>query len=522
MAARRIPDEARFGPGGKAPPVLLPYQQRWLADPSEVKLYEKSRRIGISWAEAADAALYAAAENGDDVWYTGYNLDMAREFIDDCAFWAAHYQKAAGEIEECVFEETDPDGTKRSIQALRIRFASGHKVTALSSRPTNLRGKHGRVVIDEAAFHDDLPGLLKAALALLIWGGQVRIISTHLGEDNPFNELIQDCRAGRKPYSVHRTTFDEALEQGLYRRVCLKLGVEWTPEGEQAWRQRIRDFYGEDAEEELDCIPSQGSGVWLTRALIERCMRPEIPVLRWTCRDDFVHRPAEFRQAEAEAWCEAHVAPLLARLDPKARSYFGEDFGRTGDLTVIWPAQEGPQLELDTPFVVELRNVPFEQQRQVLFYIVDWLPRFSGGALDARGNGQYLAEVAMQRYGAGRIHMVNLSEAWYREHMPKMKARFEDATIALPKDSEILDDLRAVRVTRGVARVPEARTRGREGQRHGDAAIAGALLCYAVEECEGYQPYDYRPVRTRRRHEDDPLPRPVRVTSGLRALGGTW
>ena len=25
---------------------------------------------------------------------------------------------------------------------------------------------------DEAAFHDDLPGLIKAAMALLIWGGE--------------------------------------------------------------------------------------------------------------------------------------------------------------------------------------------------------------------------------------------------------------------------------------------------------------------------------------------------------------
>ena len=33
--------------------VLLPYQVRWIADDAAVKVAEKSRRVGITWAEAA-------------------------------------------------------------------------------------------------------------------------------------------------------------------------------------------------------------------------------------------------------------------------------------------------------------------------------------------------------------------------------------------------------------------------------------------------------------------------------------
>ena len=182
-----------------APAVLLPYQQRWVADKSPVKVCEKSRRVGISWAEASDDALTAAASReagGDDTWYIGYNQDMAKEFIRDIAFWAKHYQLAAGEMEEVVLKDEDKD-----ILTFVIKFASGFRVTALSSRPSNLRGKQGRVVIDEGAFHDDLQGLLKAAMALLMWGGKVRIISTHDGDGNPFNELVLDCRAKKVPYS---------------------------------------------------------------------------------------------------------------------------------------------------------------------------------------------------------------------------------------------------------------------------------------------------------------------------------
>jgi phage FluMu gp28-like protein len=127
-------------------------------------------------------------------------------------------------------------------------------------------------------------------------------------------------------------------------------------------------------------------------------------------------------------FCEERIAPQLARLERTAMSYVGEDFGRSGDLTVIWPLQMKGNTMRRTPFVIELRNIPFRQQEQVLFYVADRLPRFIAGAMDARGNGQYLAETAMQRYGT-RIRQVMLSTEWYRENMARYKAAFEDGMI---------------------------------------------------------------------------------------------
>ena len=83
---------------------------------------------------------------------------------------------------------------------------------------------------------------------------------------------------------------------------------------------------------------------------------------------------------------------------------------------------------------MELRDAPFRTQEQILFYLVDRLPRFSGGALDARGNGQALAEFARQRYGPELIAEVMLSQGWYRENMPRLKAAFEDRTWAIPQE----------------------------------------------------------------------------------------
>ena len=504
MASAKEKIKSDFDGARKATGILLPYQAAWVADQADVKVMEKSRRVGISWTEASDDVLWASQKGHGEkrnVWYIGYTKDMALEFIMDCANWARAYNLAASEMEETeISDKAEVEGViqEKKILAYQITFNSGWRIIALSSRPTNLRGKQGRVVLDEAAFHEDLPGLLKAAMAFLIWGGQVRIISTHNGDANEFNSLVQDIRAGRKPYSLHRVDFDEALEQGLYKRISKVLKREWTAEGEKIWRQAVIDSYGDDADEELFCVPSQGSGVYLTRALIEGCMSADIPVIRYEKKTSFAEQSDALRTSEVAAWCEDILAPLLSAMDPERNSHVGEDFGRSGDLSVVLPLQEKQNASFRAPFVLELRNIPFQQQEQIFYFVCGRLPRFRGGALDARGNGQYLAERAMQKYGAARIAQVMLTENWYRENMPAYKAAFEDKTILLPKDADIIEDHRAFKVIKGVARLPEVKTQGKDKkQRHGDSGIAGALAWYATREMKG-GPIDFKSTGVKR------------------------
>lgn len=465
--------------------VLMGYQQRWAADRSPLKVMEKSRRTGITWAEASDNVLTAASERtagGQNVYYIAYNQDMTIEYIQACAMWARVFNYAAGEIEEGIWESEE--AADKAIKTFTIKFPSGFRIVALSSRPSNLRGRQGVIVIDEAAFHDQLKELLKAALAMLIWGGQVHVISTHNGDDNPFNELVTDIRSGRRKGTVHRVDFQEAVNDGLYKRVCMRLGKPWAADEEATWKAGVYAFYGDGAAEELDCIPSNGSGSWLSRALIESRMSADTPVLRWECKPGFELLSDGIRTADARDWAEAQMLPILERLPAEAISFNGRDFGRSGDLSVEVPLIQHQNLVRRVPFTVELRNVPFQQQEQLCYYLLDRLPRFMGGAFDARGNGQYLGERAMQRYGATRIQQVMLSETWYREHMPPVKAALEDGNLDnLPKDADTLNDLRAVQVVRGVPRVPDVRTKGEDkGKRHGDAAVAVALAYYASRE----------------------------------------
>lgn len=468
------------------PAVLMAYQQRWVADPAPLKVMEKSRRTGLTWGEAADNVLTAASERsagGQNVYYIAYNQDMTIEYIQACAMWARAFNYAAGVIEDGFWDgESEED---KNIKTYTIKFpAAGFRIVALSSRPSNLRGRQGTIVIDEAAFHDQLSELLKAALAMIIWGGRVRVISTHNGADNAFNELVTDIRSGKRQGTVHRITFREAIADGLYRRVCLRLGKDWSAADEAQWMAGVYALYGDGAEEELDCVPANSGGAWLSRALIELRMSANTPVLRWECKPGFEVLPDHIRKAEANDWLIGQMLPLLEALPSNVISFDGEDFGRSGDLSVHIPLLQHQNLVRQVPFAVELRNVPFRQQEQIAFYLLDRLPRFMGGAFDARGNGQYLAEVAMQRYGVSRIQQVMLSEGWYREHMPPVKAALEDGTLdGLPKDADILADLRAVQVVRGVPRIPDTRSTGEDkGKRHGDAAVAVALAYFASRE----------------------------------------
>lgn len=488
-----IPEALADGDESQLPDVLLPYQANALEvlEEHRVIAIEKSRRIGMTWGIGTAAVLKAASgrsSGGMNVYYMGYNQEMAREFIAVCGMWAKAFNMVASEVEEVIFHDEEGD---KDIKTYRITFASGFYIQALPSSPRSLRGMQGLVILDEAAFHDDLAEVIKAAMALLMWGGQVMIISTHDGEENAFNELITEIRAGKRRGKVLRVTFDDALTDGLYQRICLVTGKEYSIEAEAEWREEIYAFYGDDAEEELDVVPSKGGGVFLARALIES-LTTDVPVIRRKFDDAYVFKPEEVRQADCLEWCEEELGPLVRKLDPSARHYFGSDIARRSDLTAFWPIELESSLLRRCPFVIELRNAPFDQQKQILFYLVTHFPRFMAGKIDATGMGADMAEWAATKWGHDRIEQVNLSQAWYLENMTKFKADFEDRKLTLPSDTQIVEDHRAIKKVRGIPCIPD-RTGKAKDKRHGDTAIAH-VLAHAATYSNVAQPMEYIPV----------------------------
>lgn len=492
--------------------VLMAHQSEWIRmqEGLDIAVCEKGRRTGITFAQALSDTITAASAKdagGDNVWYMADTKEKGLEFIGYVAKFAPIIaQGQASRIEQHIFQDQQPDGTSRQIQAFRVRFASGFRITALSSRPENIHGLQGVVDLDEAALHKDVAKVLESATALLIWGGRIRVWSTHRGKKNPFNQLVQDVQAGRygPKAGVIRISFDDAVSNGLYERVCAMRGKVATAEGKKEWYTAIRSAYGPRKaamREELDVIPRDGDGSAIPSVWIDRAMPETRPVLRLVFDDDFPKRS----EKEREIWCSVWIATTLLPVLRAAMAGFtgrwaiGMDFARHRHFSVIKPAKVSQDLRRDVPFLIEMANAPTRQQEQILWALLDALKEGCPGrwsfAGDATGPGQTLMEYTGDRYGraeldaetgrysGGPIHEVTLSRPWYGEWMPKYIALFEDGFISLPRDASLEDDHRAVEYVDGIPMVPRLERKDLQEPelvRHGDGAIAGVLMQFAA------------------------------------------
>lgn len=456
--------------------LLLKYQARTLdrlfAGVS-LLVIEKSRRIGLTWGLAAYAVLKAAAQQsagGMNAWYMGYDMEMAREFIETCAMWARAFGIAAEAVDEELFEDE-----KGNIQAFRIRFASGFKIVALPSVPRALRGKQGLIIIDEAAFHNDLAEVLKAAIAFLMWGGQVVVVSTHDGVANPFNLLLDDVRSKRRKGETLTITFDDAIADRLYERVAMTFEIKGRPIASKAdWIADIRDTYGEDAEEELDCVPKEGSGSWLDPAALAACEHPD------------AGRP------------ELYAGGF---------HYLGRDIARRRDLAVIHGYEEvGDVLWMRDRWIG--RAATFQAQREAAADIMGQR-RVIRYLIDQTGMGEPIVEEQQQLYGTDRVVGVLLTGPGRLDLAIALKERVDACKIRVPPKPEIRTDFRAIKKKGGIG---GSITLVNEGDVHADEFWASGLVCAGART--RYQPYSYQPVHGRDLGRESPLARRRRENEG--------
>lgn len=473
--------------------ILLAYQEKWLINQDKVKVWQKSRRIGASYVEALNCVLKASLskkENGMSCYYISYAKDMTQQFIKDAAFWAKVLNIACEDFGEIVIKDENKD-----ITIYKIRFESGFEIWGLPSVPRSIRSKQGHIVIDEAAFCDDLKELLKAALAMLMWGGSVSILSTHNGEDNQFNLHIKDIENGRKNYYLQTTDIDEALKDGLYKKICEISKEEYSKSKEREWLKSIIKDYGEAYEEELYCIPSRNGEKYFNRALLETAANEKIKVFRFYEKDDFTFKSENERYSKILEYF--NITKYLFE-NVKEEIVLGEDFARSGDLTVLWFERIINDNTSKTLCVIELKNIPFSNQEQFILLCLNELnKKFIGAAFDSRGNGQMIAENLSLIY-RGLILQVMITRKWYSENMPKLKSAIEDKITNIPKDNFIIDDFLTAEIYQGIPLIKE-RTGSKNNKRHGDSLIAKTMAVYAMNELidKRYQPITYEPISTK-------------------------
>lgn len=431
---------------------LLPYQARWVRDANPFKLCVKSRRIGISWAEAHDATLSAAVQGGVSTYYQAYEHDMTSTFISDAYDRASEIRGALAQagIEEILLEG-NAESRRRSY---RLRFASGAEIVGMSSNPAQFRsrGKAGhRAVIDEAAYVADLNDVLKAARAFRMWKGRVRVISTHNGATSPFARLVDELREGSRPGSLHVIPLTAALADGLFRRMCEVTGEQWSPDAEAQWEADLRAEYGEDAGEELDCVPSQGGGKWLSWDLI---------------------RGAEHPDAGDPAHYSRHLGPTV----------IGNDIARHRHLWVAWVLQVVGDV-CWTREVSILQAEPFSTQDAELDRLVGHYQPMAI-AMDRTGLGEKPFEDAKRRYGESRMEGVPFTNAHKQDLAVALRQVMEDSRLRIPAgDGHLRADLRSVRQEFGPTGAPRLvadETEEAVGRSHGDRFWALALAAAAA------------------------------------------
>ncbi len=437
-------------------PYFLPYQQRWIDDDASTAVIEKSRRVGITFAEAYRSVERRVAY-GTDHYFASRDFESAKLFIEDCAKFARVIGVVAEDLGVQVIDED------RDIKAHVIRFENGAKIMGLTSSPDVFRGKGGDVTLDEFAFHKSQRLVLKAANASAkVWGHRVRIISTHNGEGALFNRLVQECRTDVRDWSLHTVTLQDAVDEGLYE-VIRSLSARTADE-----RNRIRNEPDMEARvefidgirkdcvdptewsEEYCCVPNSDDEAYLSYDLIDGCVR--------LSRDDL-----------------ATVASEL----PAGRDvvlYAGYDVGRKRDLSVLWVAQKQGN-RYRTVMLLELHKARYAVQEATLRSVLK-RPELKRLCIDETGIGNMLAERLTESFPA-TVEAVTFTPTWKTTAAPYFRCWFEDKAIDIPDDDELREDLHKTRkVTSAAGNIRLIATSDEAG--HADRFWAGVLMCEAA------------------------------------------
>lgn len=132
-------------------------------------------------------------------------------------------------------------------------------------------------------------------------GYQICLISTHRGQLNEFNQIVEEIKTGARKGSLHTIPLKLAIEEGVYRKVCKRAKIEWTEEGQREWEEEVRaDYIGQEGNE-LDYQPSADGGQFFTSEMVRSCMELGKIVL-WNLPDDFAKRSPDKQLEALKEW----------------------------------------------------------------------------------------------------------------------------------------------------------------------------------------------------------------------------
>ena len=429
--------------------IFLPYQWRWITDRSAIKIMEKSRQIGISWATSYDVVRQQSlASTKLDSWISSRDEIQARLFLQDCKKFSGLLNVVASEVSEKIYKLSESE----SITAFEMSFANKTVIHSMSSNPDAQAGKRGTRVLDEFALHKNPKLLYSIALPGITWGGQMAIVSTHRGKHNFFNKLIEEARDGgnKKRASLHRVSLQDALEQGFLWVLQQKLPAADARQemGEAEYFDYVRSQCADEESfaQEYMCVPADESSVFITSDLFDAVT-----------------------YGLGETWRK----PLA----DCGELFVGIDIGHKHDRTTCWVWEKVGNVYFQRELRV-LQNAKFSTQEAELYPILS-LPNMRRCCIDATGIGAQFAERAQERFGKYRIEAVHFTNSVKSDMAYKLRAAFEDRNVRIADDREIRADFRSIKkevTSAGAIRFDAERT---DALGHGDRFWGAALGFYA-------------------------------------------
>ncbi|MCT4638937.1 MAG: terminase family protein [Bacteroidales bacterium] len=439
-------DYAKFG--------FLPYQVRWLEDESKIKIYEKSRRIGITYAQSFEDVIDAGVYGMYDVWFSSNNDLNAREYIRYCKSYASTL--------DLIIKDVTGETVTEDAKTYCIEFKNGCRITAVSSSPEQLHGKGGKMVLDEFARREDEAETWEAASpAALIWDYPIRIISTHKGKNSMFYAFLKKVRKGLVRWSHHKTTFTEAVAQGLADKVKDRALNDTE---RQEYIDTVKEEVADDTiwDQQFMCEAADESETFIPYALLEANASTELL-----------------------AFCDLKDCKTL---------YAGLDIGRFKNLSLLWVIEQVSSVHYITRFIRPIEGTDFPRQEEIINPFAS-LPNMRRICIDQTGMGIGLTDYLQLRHGKSKIEGVTFTGPVKESMAFRVKKWLEDHIFNVPDDQTIHDDFHSVKkevTTAGNIRL-KADTNNKTNS-HADWFWGAALACEAASS----KPYNKPKVTTRK------------------------
>lgn len=386
---------------------FLPYQIRWIRDDARIKIMEKSRQIGLSWATAYRALRNAMQRPRTQIWICSRDTQQAQLFLNDCRAFADIYKLTQL---SCLM---DPQKGTKAVLSLK----NGSALTIVSSNINSQAGKRGSRILDEFALHEDPEGLYNIAYPGITWGGQLEIISTHRGAHNFFNRLVEEARyqGNPKKISLHRVTLVDALEQGFLKKLKSKLPPEDPRQAmdEGDYYNFIKNSCASEKSflQEYMCQPTEDETALLSFDRLEGC---------------FYANPVESQQY-------LHGPTFL-----------GVDLARTQDLSVFAVFEKLNDLYF-LRHLQCLKNARFDEQEAIFDQLFRHF-HVQRAAVDQTGIGRQFVERAQTRFGTHDVQGIQFTQSTKENLAYAFKSYVDRHQIRIPRDEALIADLLTLRV----------------------------------------------------------------------------